>query len=190
MKHFSWQVDLYGRGVDCHAGARRLWRRRRGAYAHAHQDAGRRRRGAACRHADARYRPPHRRATRQHRQPAASQRSEPAAQPTPTPVVERIATVATDLLNIRSDPSTSGNILQTRRQPARPLPSLGQSDDGQWLQLAKDGTTIGWAAAEFLTVEERVAAGAGRRRAGDAGRRQPGAAAPRPPARLLSCPRP
>ena len=31
----------------------------------------------------------------------------------------------------------------------------GTSDDGQWLQLAENGTPIGWAAAEFLTVEER-----------------------------------
>ena len=69
--------------------------------------------------------------------------------------------MATDLLNIRSDPSTSGNILQTATT-GETFTVVGQSDDGQWLQLAKDGTTVGWAAAEFLTVEERVSPGAGR----------------------------
>ena len=77
--------------------------------------------------------------------------------------------MATDLLNIRSDPSTSGNILQTATT-GDTFTVAGQSDDGQWLQLAKDGTTVGWAAAEFLTVEERVTqAPAGGGSTGDTG---------------------
>ena len=63
--------------------------------------------------------------------------------------------MATDLLNIRSDPSTSGSIQDTAATDAV-FTVVGESDDGTWLQLAKDGTTIGWAAAEFLTVEERT----------------------------------
>ncbi len=91
--------------------------------------------------------------------PAATpaQAEAPAAQPTPTPVVERIATVATDLINIRSEPSTAGTILDTAAT-GDTFTVLGQSDDGQWLQLAENGAALGWAAAEFLTVEERVAA--------------------------------
>ena len=100
---------------------------------------------------------------------APAQPEQPAAQPTAAPVVERVATVATDLLNIRSDPSTSGNILQTATT-GDTFTVAGQSDDGQWLQLAKDGATVGWAAAEFLTVEERVTqAPAGGSTTGDTG---------------------
>ncbi len=82
--------------------------------------------------------------------------AEPAG-PTATPVVERIATVNTDLINIRSEPSTAGNIVDTAAT-GESFTVAGQSDDGQWLQLAENGTALGWAAAEFLTVEERVVA--------------------------------
>lgn len=78
-------------------------------------------------------------------------------QPTAAPVVERIATVATDLLNIRSEPNTAGEILDTATT-GDTFTVVGQSDDGLWLQLAENGAALGWAAAEFLTVEERVVA--------------------------------
>ena len=110
------------------------------------------------------------------RQGASRRKRSSAAQPSPTPVVERVATVATDLLNIRSDPSTSGSIQDTAATGAV-FTVVGESDDGTWLQLAKDGTTIGWAAAEFLTVEERTVqapAGTRRRPGRRQHRRQPG----------------
>lgn len=80
-----------------------------------------------------------------------------AAQPTPTPVVEKVATVATDQLNIRSEPSTTGDIVKLAVTGDQ-FTVVGQSPDGQWLQLAQNGTTLGWAAAEYLTVAERTVA--------------------------------
>jgi polysaccharide biosynthesis protein PslG len=97
-------------------------------------------------------------------QPLQSEQPVEVAQPTATPVVERMAAVATDLLNIRSEPNTSATIVQTAAT-GEAFVVVGESDDGLWLQLAKDGTPVGWAAAEFLTVEERAVSGP----SGDAG---------------------
>jgi uncharacterized protein YraI len=90
--------------------------------------------------------------------PAAEQATQPpagAAQPTATPVIERVATVNTDLLNIRSEPSTAGNIVATATT-GETFGVAGQSDDGLWLQLTQADAPLGWAAAEYLTIEERV----------------------------------
>jgi hypothetical protein len=89
--------------------------------------------------------------------PAAEQPPAAEAQPTAAPVVERVATVNTDLLNIRSEPSTAGNIVDTG-ETGETFTVLDESDDGLWLQLAQDGAALGWASAEYLTIEERVAA--------------------------------
>jgi polysaccharide biosynthesis protein PslG len=97
-------------------------------------------------------------------QPLQSEQPVEVAPPTATPVVERMAAVATDLLNIRSEPNTSATIVQTAAT-GEAFVVVGESDDGLWLQLAKDGTPVGWAAAEFLTVEERAVSGP----SGDAG---------------------
>jgi uncharacterized protein YraI len=112
--------------------------------------------------------------------PAVEQPTQPpsAAQPTPAPVVERVGTVNTDLINIRSEPSTDSNIVDTAAT-GESFTVVGQSDDGQWLQLAENGATLGWAAAEFMTVEERVVqtAPAGDGASGEAAATQPAPAA-------------
>jgi polysaccharide biosynthesis protein PslG len=89
--------------------------------------------------------------------PAAAQpeATDPPAAPTAAPVVEKIATVSTDQLNIRSEPSTTGSILRMV-VTGDAFTVIGQSDDGQWLQLAENGTPLGWAVAEFMTLTERV----------------------------------
>ena len=90
--------------------------------------------------------------------------------------------MSTDLLNIRSEPSTAGQILDTA-STGETFSVVGESDDGVWLQLAENGAPIGWAAAEFMTVEERVA-GTQPAPSGEAVATQPHAAArellPRP----------
>ena len=75
--------------------------------------------------------------------------------PAPTPVIEKIARVTADQLNIRSNPSTDGTIVKLALT-GETYTVLSQSDDGQWLELAENGNALGWAAAEFMTVEERV----------------------------------
>ena len=81
----------------------------------------------------------------------------PAAEPTatPAPVVEQIGTVMADQLNIRSEPNTSGAVVRMVLA-GQTFTVVGKSDDGQWLQVAENGTPVGWAAAEFVSVEERV----------------------------------
>ena len=75
---------------------------------------------------------------------------------TPVPVTEKIARVATDQLNIRSDPSTESTVVRLANA-GESFTLLGQSDDGQWLQLGENGAPLGWGAAQFMTIEERVA---------------------------------
>ncbi len=86
--------------------------------------------------------------------PASDGQAAPA--PEATPAVERVGRVTTDQLNIRSEPSIDGAVLRTVTTGAT-FGVVGESDDGQWLQLSEDGSPIGWAAAEFMTVEEQVA---------------------------------
>lgn len=73
----------------------------------------------------------------------------------PTPVVEKLARVAVDQLNVRSEPSTAGAIVRLANN-GETFTLLGQSEDGQWLQLGENGAPLGWGAAEFMTIEERV----------------------------------
>ena len=87
-------------------------------------------------------------------QPAAPAPADTPA-PTPAPVVEKIARVTADQLNVRSEPSTTGTIVKLANA-GDSFTVLGQSDDGQWLQLGENGASLGWGAAEFFTVEERV----------------------------------
>ncbi len=96
------------------------------------------------------------------------------AVPTPAPVVEKVGTVTADQLNIRAEPSTAGALVQTALINEQ-FTVVGTSDDGQWYQVAKDGQTLGWVAAEFVSVTERTVA------APPAGE-QPVAEATQPPA--------
>jgi len=77
-------------------------------------------------------------------------------QPTPTaPIVEKIARVAVDQLNVRSGPSTTDTIVRMANS-GETFVLLGQSADGQWLELGEGGARLGWGAAQFMTIEERV----------------------------------
>lgn len=79
-------------------------------------------------------------------------------QPTTAPVVETIATVNTDLLNIRSEPNTTAAILDTATT-GEVFVVLQQSSDGQWLQLSENGAAVGWGSAQFLVQSTRESAG-------------------------------
>jgi uncharacterized protein YraI len=94
-------------------------------------------------------------------QPAAEQpaQQQPVAeQPTVAPVIENIATVNTDLLNIRAEPNTTAAIVDTAAT-GETFVVLQQSADGQWLQLAENGTAVGWGSAQFLTQSTREVPG-------------------------------
>lgn len=116
-------------------------------------------------------------------QPAATEAVQ--TEPTPATVVEKIARVTTDQLNIRSEPNTTATIVKMV-VTGDTFAVVATSDDGQWLQLAENGAAVGWAAAEFMTVEERtVPAG------GDQAATQPTSQASQPagsfaPATMLS----
>ncbi len=91
--------------------------------------------------------------------------AEPAAQPTAAPEPEvktqTFAAVNTDLLNVRREPSTTGEVLRTVAQ-GEEYAVMGRTADGQWLQLDEDGRELGWVAAEFMTIlGERPVAQAG-----------------------------
>ncbi|HHY55018.1 MAG TPA: cellulase family glycosylhydrolase [Chloroflexi bacterium] len=87
--------------------------------------------------------------------PAASAPTNTPVPPTPAPVVEKLARVAVDQLNVRSEPSTAGAIVRLANN-GETFTLLGQSEDGQWLQLGENGAPLGWGAAEFMTIEERI----------------------------------
>ena len=89
-------------------------------------------------------------------QPAATATEPPAEPPTPTPTPEKVARVAVDQLNVRSGPST-GDAIVRLANANETFSLIGQSADGQWLELGENGASIGWGAAEFMTIEERVA---------------------------------
>ncbi len=79
--------------------------------------------------------------------------AEPTA--TPAPVVEKIARIAASQLNIRAQPDLNANVVKLALE-GEEYGVVETSADGQWTQLSENGTPLGWAAAEFLTVEERV----------------------------------
>ena len=55
-------------------------------------------------------------------------------------------------LNIRSEPSTTADIVRLVDQGAQ-FEVVGYSDDGQWIQVAENGQPLGWIVAEFASVE-------------------------------------
>ena len=90
--------------------------------------------------------------------PGQEQAAAPTNTPAPAaaPAVEKIGRVTADQLNIRSTPNTDGTIVKLALV-GETFTVVSQSDDGQWLEVAEAGETLGWAAAEFMAVEERVA---------------------------------
>jgi uncharacterized protein YraI len=83
--------------------------------------------------------------------------SQPAEEtPTPQPPrTETIGTVNADLLNIRSDPNTSANIVGTATSGQR-FTIVGRNQDNTWLQIAENGKLLGWVSAEFVDVQQNV----------------------------------
>lgn len=80
-----------------------------------------------------------------------------AATATPEPQTETIGTINADLLNIRSEPSTTGNIVGSASEGQR-YSIVGRSQDNAWVQIAENGRLLGWVAAEFVTIEQVVVA--------------------------------
>lgn len=72
--------------------------------------------------------------------------SEPAA---PAQV---FATVNADALNLREGPGGNFQVVRALEVGQR-FVVVGQSADGSWLQLAENGSPIGYAAIQYLTVE-------------------------------------
>ena len=90
---------------------------------------------------------------------APAQSAAPTATPqpaTPTPVIEKIARVTADQINVRSGPSTADAVVRLANS-GETFTLLSQSADGQWLELGENGASLGWGAAQFMTIEERVA---------------------------------
>lgn len=86
----------------------------------------------------------------------ATQPADPPQPATATPTIEKVARVAVDQLNVRSGPSTADSIVRLANL-GETFALLGQSADGQWLELGENGASLGWGAAQFMTIEERVA---------------------------------
>lgn len=86
----------------------------------------------------------------------ATQPADPPQTAPATPTTEKIARVAVDQLNVRSGPSTADSIVRLANL-GETFVLLSQSTDGQWLELGENGASLGWGAAQFMTIEERVA---------------------------------
>ncbi len=94
-------------------------------------------------------------------EPAAPAAEEPAAevQPTTAPEPEpEIATITATQLNIRAQPSTTGDIVRLVDEGAQ-FEVIGYSDDGQWIEVSENGQPLGWIVAEFATVSGGAVAG-------------------------------
>lgn len=116
--------------------------------------------------------------------PAAQQPAPAAQQPAavapaaPQPV---FGVVNTAELNVRSGPATSFEVLRAIAQGQR-FELIARSDDGAWVQLAENGSPIGWTALEFLSVEGDLVALPGGATAAAPAPAQPAAPAPAAPA--------
>lgn len=91
---------------------------------------------------------------------AAPEPTEPAPTPEPAQPVWQVVD-AVNNLNLRSDPTTSAEILANFGPGDSGLIGTGQtatSDGFDWIELAADqGRPSGWVAAKFLTPDESVA---------------------------------
>ncbi|NIO69754.1 MAG: SH3 domain-containing protein [Anaerolineae bacterium] len=77
--------------------------------------------------------------------------SPPTPVPTPTPIPQPEATVATEVLNIRSGPGTNyGRVRQA--QEGERLEVIGRTEASDWLKILTSDGQEGWVAAEFVTV--------------------------------------
>lgn len=76
-----------------------------------------------------------------------------AATATPEPQTETIGVINADLLNIRSEPSTTGNVVGSASTGQR-YNIVGRSQDNAWVQIAENGRLLGWVSAEFVDIEQ------------------------------------
>lgn len=84
---------------------------------------------------------------------------EPSAAEPETPTTRTVAVIQADLLNVRSAPSTDGEVVAQVNQGDR-FAIIGRSQDGEWLQLDDDDRELGWVSAEFVSQEEESATAA------------------------------
>ncbi len=90
---------------------------------------------------------------------AGSAATEPAAPTTvATETTVEIGVISATQLNIRSGPSTTAEIVRMVDEGDE-FTIVARSDDGAWIQVAENGEPLGWAAAEFVTVEQRTQGG-------------------------------
>ncbi len=82
--------------------------------------------------------------------PAAEAQPTAASAPAADPAQE-VVTINAELVNIRGGSSTNDAIVTTATQ-GQQFALLGRSADGQWVQVAQNGTAVGWIAAEFVTI--------------------------------------
>ncbi len=89
--------------------------------------------------------------------PAAVAPAEPVPAQEPTPEELSVATVNTELLNIRKDHDETSEIVRSANR-GETFDVLGKNSKGTWVKLAAQGETVGWAVAEFLTIVDPVVA--------------------------------
>jgi hypothetical protein len=82
-----------------------------------------------------------------------AQPAEVATEPTPEPY--SVATVNTDLLNIRSDHDANAEVVRTANR-GETFDVLGKNAASSWANLGQNGEVVGWAAVEYLTIVDPV----------------------------------
>ena len=86
-------------------------------------------------------------------QPVAVAPAAPAAAQEPTPEELSVATVNTDILNIRNGNNPDAELVRTAAR-GEVFDVVGRTSDRTWAKLAQNGESVGWAASEFLTIVE------------------------------------
>ena len=84
-------------------------------------------------------------------QPAPADTAKPAAPPAAQE--QTTATVNADGgLNLRGEANSGAAVIRIAEK-GESFVVVGKSDDGQWVQVAQNGQTLGWLAAEFLDIK-------------------------------------
>ena len=71
------------------------------------------------------------------------------------PQTQTIVRINTDLLNVRSAPDITGEILATVNT-GDTFTLIGRNQDNTWVQIGEDGRQLGWVAAEFVEIQTDV----------------------------------
>ena len=84
-------------------------------------------------------------------QPAPADTAKPSAPPAAQE--QTTATVNADGgLNLRGEANSGAAVIRIAEK-GESFVVVGKSDDGQWVQVAQNGQTLGWLAAEFLDIK-------------------------------------